>query len=40
MMNPFSTILGDLAGPFIKAYDSSFGVIQSIKEAYAVLKKG
>jgi hypothetical protein len=40
MMNPFNSILGDLAGPFIKAYDSTFGVILSIKEAYAVLKKG
>jgi hypothetical protein len=40
MMNPFNSILGDLAGPFIKAYDSTFGVIKSVKEAYAVLKKG
>jgi hypothetical protein len=39
MMNPINSILGDLAGPFIKAYNSTFGVIQSIKEAYAVLKK-
>jgi hypothetical protein len=37
-MNPFNSILGDLAGPFIKAYDSTFGVIKSVKEAYAVLK--
>jgi hypothetical protein len=40
MMNPINSILGDLAGPFIKAYDSTFGVIQSVKKAYALLKEG
>ena len=39
-MNPFESILGDLAGPFIEAYDTTFGVIKSIKEAYEILKKG
>lgn len=39
-MNPFDTVLRDIAGPFIDAYDATFGVIKNVKEAYAILKKG
>ncbi|CAC5409209.1 unnamed protein product [Mytilus coruscus] len=40
LMNPFRTILRHLAGPFFEAYETVFGVIKSVKEAYSILKKG
>ncbi|VDI41391.1 Hypothetical predicted protein [Mytilus galloprovincialis] len=40
LMNPFDTILKNLAGPFFEAYETVFGIIKSVKEAYATLKNG
>ncbi|XP_052090897.1 uncharacterized protein LOC127727822 [Mytilus californianus] len=39
LLNPFSYLDG-LADPFIHAYEATFGVIKSIKEAHTILKDG
>jgi hypothetical protein len=36
--NPFS-LLDGLADPFVRAYEATFGVIKSVKEAYNILKE-
>lgn len=39
LLNPFS-LLDGLADPFVNAYEATFGVIKSVKEAYNILKEG
>jgi hypothetical protein len=38
LLNPFS-LLDGLADPFVRAYEATFGVIKSVKEAYNILKE-
>jgi len=39
LLDPFS-LLDGLADPFVNAYEATFGVIKSVKEAYTMLKEG
>ena len=39
VISPFR-MLSDIAKPFIKAYESVFGIVKSVKEAYNGLKNG
>lgn len=39
VISPFR-MLSDIAKPFIMAYESVFGIVKSVKEAYNGLKNG
>lgn len=39
VLDPFS-MLNEIAQPFIAAYESVFGIVKAVKDAYHALKNG